>query len=424
MVNYFSPIYNTLWQLAIPLLRRSPRMGQCWNQRTLQQAPQGPFDIWIQAASGGEAALVVMVLNVLDKIIKKDKEGCTLRVLATATTPQGIEILKKNSLKKNNINLSISAFPLDAPSIMEKAFHHFQPDIAILVETELWPAFLVYAKKANIPVMIINGRMSNKSYRAYRKISSFFQRFGPQRVLAMSQEDAKRFGNLVGSQRVAIIPNLKFDAIPRPQEKTGDIQKILPANTPFLVFGSIRKEEEVQIINCIYQLLHKHPALSIALFPKHIERAEKIRQKTARLGIPCLLRSSLYTEPAPAGSVIIWDQFGEQAAAYQYAEAAFVGGSLCPRGGHNLIEPLVAGIRPVTGPCWHDFAWIGRRAQQLGFIEEVNNSKELTAAMLHRIEQKEDKKRNLLAIEKYLATKRGGTSATCKEIIRLLPEKS
>ncbi len=164
--------------------------------------------------------------------------------------------------------------------------------------------------------------------------------------------------------------------------------------------------------------------LSIALFPKHIERAKKIQRKMARLGIPCPLRSLLHTEPASAGSVIIWDQFGEQATAYQYAEAAFVGGSLCPRGGHNLVEPLVAGIRPITGPCWYDFAWIGRRAQQLGFIEEVENSKELTAAMLRRIEQKEDKKKNLLAIEKYLTSKRGGTSATCKEIIQLLSEKS
>ncbi len=419
MFNYFFPVYSALWKLAAPLLRRSPRLGQYWKQRTLQQAPQGPFDIWIQAASGGEAALINMVLDQLSKIEQSGTQHHQhpLRILATATTPQGIEILKRDGYEKKTNNLTISAFPLDEPAIMEKSFQLFSPRLAILVETELWPAFLACAKKRGVPVLVINGRMSPGSYRNYRVIASFFRNFGPQKVLAMSQQDAKRFGNLLGEERVTTIPNLKFDKITTHPKRKATITSVLPDNSLFIIFGSIRKEEETQVINCIYQLLHQHPQLIIGFFPKHIERATKVMQKITALKIPATLRSSLNQKKAPAGTVIVWDCFGELADAYHQAEAAFVGGSLCPRGGHNLIEPLVAGLRPITGPYWQDFAWIGTRARQLGLIEEVQNSRELTEVLLKRIAHREDKKKNLLFTEKYLESKRGGTVATCNEIL-------
>ncbi len=424
--NFFFPVYSALWRLASPLLRHSPRLAEGWRQRTLQAAPQGPFDLWIQSASGGEAIIANMVLGYLAQMRKEGKIARQLRILATATTPQGINILKEGAPQNSaETELVISYFPLDAPALMAKAFRLFSPRLAILVETELWPGFLASARQNGVMVMVINGRMSAKSHSAYRKISSFFRDIGPQKVLAMSVEDGRRFADIVGGEKVTTIPNLKFDTFTQAAVTQESVKNILPGNTPFVVFGSIRKPEETEIINCIHQLHSRHPTLITGLFPKHIERARNMLQRIAMLGIPCTLRSSLATEPAPAGSVIVWDLFGELAAAYQQAEAAFVGGSLYPEGGgHNLIEPLVAGIRPVTGIHWQDFAWLGQEVVELGLVEEVNNGRELTAALLARLEHGENRESNTGKAEQYLAAKRGGTATTCGEIIKLLQENT
>ncbi len=421
MYNFFPPVYNALWRLVSPLLRRSPRLAEGWEQRTLHGAPSGPFDLWIQSASGGEAFITNTVLNCLRQMKREGRIERQLRILATSTTPQGIKILTEGARQKGKeTDLAISYFPLDAPSLMTEAFHRFKPRLAILVETELWPGFLVSARQSGVTVMVINGRMSGKSHAAYRRIALFFHKFGPQKVLAMSREDGQRFADIVGSERVTVIPNLKFDSLNRAVTKQETVKNILPKDATFIIFGSIRKPEETEIINCIHQLHSKYPALITGFFPKHIERAEKIERKIALLGIPCTLRSSLVTETAP-GSVIVWDLFGEQAAAYHQAETAFVGGSLYPKGGgHNLIEPLIAGIRPITGPYWHNFAWLGREVEERELIEEVTNSKELMAALLGRLENRESKEENTIKAEQYLAAKRGGTAATCDEIIKLL----
>ncbi len=363
-----------------------------------------------------------MLLNHLAKIQEDAQTKTPLRILATSTTPQGVKTLKENTKQIKQFSLTINFFPLDAPFVMEKAFHFFQPRLAILVETELWPAFLIYASKKQVPVMVINGRMSQKSYAAYRKIAPFFKHFGPQKVLAMSPQDASRFAQLLGQEKVTALSNLKFDNIASSKHKENILKELLPdKDSPFVVFGSIRKQEEIQIINSIYRLLNSCPNLTIGFFPKRTQRAAAIIKRMAALGIQCTLRSSLNTQPITPGKVIIWDQFGELATAYQYAETAFVGGSLYPQGGgQNLIEPLIAGIRPLTGKFWHDFAWLGKEVIELKLIEEVANDRELATALIKRIEAKENKKENQLRAEKYLAAKRGSTAVTCTEIMKFL----
>ncbi len=423
MSRPFVIIYNALWLLSRPFLRRSPRLAKGWEQRTLHTAPRGPFDLWIQAASGGESQLVNMVL---DKLAEQIPTGQYLRILVTSTTPQGIESLERSCQERSadKIKLAISSFPLDAPSLMDEAFARFLPKLAILTETELWPGFLLCAQKRDIPVMVINGRISSGSYRFYRRFFSFFQGIGPKKILAISDENAKRFASLFGKEQVEIVANIKFDKIPASARNKRTIEKFLPTTSSFVVFGSIRQLEEKQILCCIRQLLGQHPAVVIGVFPKHIERAEKIAQQTAALGICCCLRSKLTDTAALPGTVIIWDIFGELPDAYQQAEAAFVGGSLCNKGGHNLLEPLVTGIRPLTGPDWKDFSWLGREIITTGLTEEIANWQELATALHKRLVDKEDKDEVVRRAQQYLEKRQGGTAVTCSRILNYLDKIS
>lgn len=383
----------------------------------LATAPEGPFDFWIQAASGGES----MLANAIFDALQQEEKGRKLNILASSNTSQGVEILTKTAERATeNLQLSISYFPFDIPPLMDHAFTRFQPRLAVLVETELWPGFLIAAHNAKVPVLLINGRMSAKSHRTYRRFATFFQRFGPEKVLAMSKEDAARFVDLVGPKRVQILPNLKFDKLSTSAAAKNFDRELFAENTPFLVFGSIRKQEEKQIICVIHQLLQQHPKLITGFFPKHVERAEKVIRQLNAIGLPCRLRSTLDTAPATPGTVIVWDRFGELAAAYQLAKAAFVGGSLCGWGGHNFLEPLIAGVRPVTGPNWQNFAWIGREIVECGLVKEVHSSQELVQALHNRLARSEDRTEIMAQVERYLATRRGGTQATCATITQYI----
>lgn len=366
--------------------------------------------------------LANMVLNELKHHLPQDEH---LHILITSTTPQGIEILKKRTTSQTDekLNVSISYFPFDSPVLMNRAFTRFQPRLAVLVETELWPGFLITAKEKNIPVMVINGRLSVKSHRTYRKFSSFFHRFGPDKILAMSREDASRFADIVHSEKIQILPNLKFDKLSVSSENNHFSHTLFAENSPLLIFGSIRRQEEKLIISVLQQLLQSHPDLIIGFFPKHIARADNVMKQLTKIGLVCKLRSTLETEPAPAGAVIVWDKFGELSTAYQIAEAAFVGGSLCNWGGHNFLEPLMTGIRPITGPNWQHFAWIGKEIVETGLVEEVQNEQELVEALLKRLHNKEDKKEILNRTEKHLTKKRGGTADTCAAIMQYLNER-
>ncbi|MCP4342647.1 MAG: 3-deoxy-D-manno-octulosonic acid transferase, partial [Desulfobulbaceae bacterium] len=158
MIKLFLFLYNLAWCLALPFLKRSPRVKLGWQQRTMQEIAEGSFDLWIQAASGGESMLSNMVL---DELVNVLPTGRKLRVLVTSGTKQGVDSLlkgRKNHPSDSTLDIIVAYFPFDAPWLMEKAFNRFAPKLAVIVETELWPGFLISAKRTHVPVLLINGR--------------------------------------------------------------------------------------------------------------------------------------------------------------------------------------------------------------------------------------------------------------------------
>lgn len=344
-----------------------------------------------------------------------------LRVLATSGTKQGIDSLTKGAESCEgvpNIDITVSYFPLDPPHLMKKAFSLFRPKLAVLVETELWPGFLVTARRHKVPVLLINGRMSEKSFRSYKYFRQFFSTYGPKRIYAISALDSERFAAVFGDEKVTQINNIKFDRITpaRKVKEENPINDILPQNNPFILLGSIRREEDDKILYTIKELASTRPDCLIGLFPKHIERADQWIDRLKSGGIRAIKRSNARTVQA-AGTVIVWDVFGELAGAYALASTTFVGGSLINLGGQNFLEPLVFGLKPIIGAYWKNFAWVGREIIDAGLVFEVDDERQLVKVLLQRLESAENRDEVIAEVQDFFGPRKGGTRQVCQAII-------
>jgi 3-deoxy-D-manno-octulosonic-acid transferase len=186
-----------------------------------------------------------------------------------------------------------------------------------------------------------------------------------------------------------------------------------------IVLGSVREEEEADLIKLISFLRGKNEQTVIAIFPRHMHRLKKWEKMLAGLGWTWQLRSRT-TEPVRPGSIILWDTMGEMLFAYQLARAAFVGGSLAPLGGQNFLEPLQCGLKPVIGPHWSNFSWIGREIidQQLVFqAKDWQEAAKLLVQMGSVSPPREQTHQEILA---YVSSRCGGTEKTCTTITDLL----
>lgn len=347
-------MYEGAWRIAEPLLKCAPRLSKGFRQRLLDPPPP-PADLWIQAASVGEAYLAIRLIEAL-----KPKKHT--RVLITTGTDQGLAVLSSaiGSLSgaSDRISVSCGYFPLDRPVIMEKAVACIRPKLVALMETEIWPGLLHALKKKGVPSLILNGRISPESVMGYRWLKSLWPELAVDRILAMSKDDALRFSMIFGKDRVGRMHNMKFDEMKPIDSDRWDTAFFSTLPAPFIVLGSIRKAEETAVARLLARLHERLPHAVIGLFPRHADRRIPWAGTLSRMKVHWHYRSALTAAPAP-GTVLLWDTFGELRHAYAHADAVFVGGTLAPLGGQNFLEPLMAGVRPVIGPHWGHFKWVG-----------------------------------------------------------------
>jgi 3-deoxy-D-manno-octulosonic-acid transferase len=418
-------VYDRLWRIAIPFFRRRGRLASGYDQRCLSKAatPLPKVDLWWQAASAGEAYLAVTLSEALGL-------ARPTRLLVTTQTRQGYDILRKQaeSLRRTRAPLSMHVryLPFDRPALMRRAVAQARPRVAVLLETELWPGFMLALKAAQIPLLVVNARMRDSSLHRYRLLASLWRTLSPQAVLALSTEDARRFGRLFGRRGVTTMANIKFDrvnaatATPPPA-----LQALFVKGRPLVVLGSVRRAEEDLIGPLLGRLHRRQPHACIALFPRHMERLDHWRGTLARRGLPWVLRSraSAGHPVLTQGGVLLWDTFGELTAAYALAGGAYVGGSLVPLGGQNFLEPLAQGIRPVIGPHWDNFAWVGREvldSQLVHEVADVDGVFRWLAAAIEAPPDDRDKAAVRAALDAYLAPRRGGSAQAAGQIRRYL----
>ncbi|MDD4952477.1 MAG: glycosyltransferase N-terminal domain-containing protein [Desulfovibrionaceae bacterium] len=412
----FFGLYGLAWRAALPLLRRNQGLREGWAQRVVSQSPRRA-EVWIQAASAGEALLAG---EILDRLARDPDKA--LSVLMTSNTKQGLDILEDAAKRNPGLSAQAAYFPFDAPRLMDRALDRVRPRAAVLLEGELWPAFIRACRRAGTRVLVANARMTSKSLARYLAWPGLTRRLAPDEVLAVSEQDARRYAALFGRDRVEVMPNIKFDRVaakgPGPG-KDNPLAGLVGPKARFVVLGSVREEEEPEAALVVKGLMQRMPEALIGLFPRHMRRVEAWASRLKALGLAWTLRSALDGRAGP-GQVILWDRFGELAPAYGLARAAFVGGSLAPLGGQNFLEPLACGVVPVIGPHWSNFAWVGREIFEQGLAREARDWTGVLDELAGLALKPPSRTDTAKAAARYVDARRGGADMVCGRIALLL----
>lgn len=414
--------YETLWYAATPFLYLSPRLREGFRQRLFLDAPEGFHDVWLQAASAGEASLAVALLPALAR--RGRERGKPLTAFVTTCTRQGMETLEKARsaalAEDPEAALTLAYLPFDMPSLIRRVLDTVSPKVLALLETELWPGLLSACREFGVPAVVVNGRMTTRSLAGYMLARGTLGRIGPERILAISEDAARRYALLFGRKRVGRMQNIKFDRIALPDEDHAlPLADLLGDRPSLALFGSVRREEEELALAALREVRFARPRTPLAVVPRHMERLDFWRKALYAAGLAPVLRSELAGPPAP-DAVILWDTFGELAAAYAHARAAFVGGSLRPLGGQNFLEALACGLTPVIGPHWDNFSWVGREIVDEGLVVEVADAAGLAQAMLRLLARPRPREAVRKRFAAYLAPRRGGTAQAVELVGRYL----
>lgn len=400
--------YRLLWFLATPLLLRSPRLKEGAAERLLQDIRFSKVDLWIHAASVGEAYIAGQILRSFDKDLR-------FKILVTTNTAQGREILKKE-LHNLNHDISITYMVFDNPSLVKKAVEIADPEILVLIELEIWPALMAEIKRKGKKIIIVNGRMTEKSFNGYKKAAFLWRLLKPNVILANSEENKTRLQALFQQPATYYVPNIKFDRMEKCQigERTQKTKKNL-------VLASIRKEEEEAVFYVIKKILKMFPNIRIDIFPRHLHRVKNWEKRLSYANISCSLKTA--SPENNSFQVMIWDVFGELINAYQRADAVFVGGSLAPLGGQNFIEAFMNGVIPVTGPSVSNFLWAGKEVFEEGLVLKGNTREEVLELLTNVLQNPIDKILTQQKADNYIKGKQGGSRKTCQHIVDLLPNR-
>lgn len=307
--------------------------------------PEGlrPGSIWVHAVSFGEVRLAHLVIAGL----RARLPGASFHL--TSSTATGLALARKGAAD------SVSAPPLDLPGPLGRFEARLRPSALVLIETELWPNLLRRFGRSGRPVLILNARLSERSWPRTRRFRSLFAP-GLEKVAlvaAQSDADAERYRALgAPADRVVITGNLKFD-LPLPQ---GDVDAArrrlaLPADATVLVAGSTARGEEEAVARAFLALRASVAGARLIVAPRHPEDNERTRRHLEEAG----LAVARYSSPDPVTDAVLVDVMGVLPALYPLATVAFVGGSLVPRGGQNLLEPAAAGVPVLFGPRVENF---------------------------------------------------------------------
>ncbi|GAM07933.1 3-deoxy-D-manno-octulosonic acid transferase [Geobacter sp. OR-1] len=278
-------------------------------------------------------------------------------------------------------------FPFDYPFSVRRLLRTVNPSVIVVVETELWPNFLREAATAGVPVVIANGRISDRSLRGYLRVKAFFRPVlaNVSRFCMQGEEDARRIVAIgAPADRVSVARNLKFDipVAPAAAERKTELREryAIPAAATVITAGSTHQGEEEAVIASYLELLAGTPGLFMVLAPRHPERAAAVAELLKHNGIIFRRRSELNPGDPPllAGQLLLVDTVGELMQFYTLSDIVFVGGSLVPKGGHNLLEPASLGVPVLFGPQMNNFREIAALVKEYGAGCEVADGARLT----------------------------------------------
>ena len=374
-----------------------------------------PNTIWVHAVSVGE------VLAVSQLITDLQKKYPDRQVFISTTTVTGQNLARQRFGAER-----VFFMPLDFSFAVRPYLRALRPQLIILAETEFWPNLLRLAGKQSVTIATVNARISDRSFPRYQRFKWFFRRVLSEidLFLAQTEEDASRLRAIgAATERVAVSGNLKFDI--RPSAQSGlvnDLRVAIGKNGPVLVCGSTAEGEEEPLLQAFKAVQQKFPSAVMILAPRHPERFEKVAALVSSARI-ALQRRSMWPSPQPVQpGVFLLDSVGELAAIYALADIAFVGGSLVPTGGHNILEPAQYGAAIVVGPHTFNFREIVSIFEQ-GDAVSVVTAETLTPHLLELLNNPAQRKLLGLRAKALFARHAGATQRTMEALRPLLAEK-
>jgi 3-deoxy-D-manno-octulosonic-acid transferase len=344
--------------------RISERRGEPGLER-----PGGAL-VWLHGASVGEA---ISLLPLVERLAQNGRH-----VLITTGTVTSAAILAER--------LPAGAFhqfvPLDAPQFMRRFLAHWRPDVALIAESELWPNFIVEAAKAGTPILLVNARLSERSFRRWSRLRGFIGALLARvdLCLAQSEGDGERLAEL-GAPNVRVMGNLKYDALPPPADRQAlaSLSGRLSGRQVWIA-ASTHEGEEILVGEAHRILQRTFPDLLTLIAPRHPRRGPEIAAQLQRLGLHCALRSRGDALGAETG-VYICDTIGELGLFYRLAGVVFVGKSFAPGGGQNPIEPAKLASAILHGPHVANFADVYALLDSAGGAAPVQDAQELAQAL-------------------------------------------
>ena len=368
-----------------------------------QGTPQQPL-IWLHCVSLGETRAAAPLVQALMQ------QHPQHRILLTHATPTGREAGEQ--LFGDQVDRVY--LPYDTPDAVTRFLNHFQPSIGLLMETELWFNLIAGCKARNIPILLVNARLSAKSAKGYAKVANLTREglSNLTAIAAQTEQDAERLMAL-GAREVSVCGNLKFDVKPpeEARERGLYLRNLLGKHRPVFLAASTRDGEEVLILDAVQQL--NIPNFLTVIVPRHPQRFDEVAELLKKRDIAYCRRSELsqgnVAADIPSSSVILGDSMGEMFTYYAACDVAFIGGSLLPLGGQNLIEASAMGKPVLIGPHTFNFEQATEQAVAKCAAWRVQNADELVAALQKLLSDADIQARMAEAAVKFSQSATGAT---------------
>lgn len=374
-----------------------------------------PGSIWVHAVSVGEVLAVSQLISELQRQYP-DKQ-----IFVSTTTATG-QALARQRFGKNRVFF----MPLDFGFAVRRYLNVLRPQLIVIAETEFWPNLLHLARKRQTSVAIVNARISDRSFPRYKRFKWFFGRVLSKGDLFLAQtaEDAQRLRDIgAPTERVRVSGNLKFDVRPNAQPAlVNGLRTAIGEDSPIIVCGSTAESEEEPLLAAFKTVQQQFPETVMVLAPRHPERFEKVAELLSSEGFSLQRRTQWQPAQPIRGGIFLLDSVGELAAVYELADIAFVGGSLVPTGGHNILEPAQYGAAVLVGPHTFNFREIVSIFELGGAVKTVT-AEALPAQFISLLEHPEERQRMGHLAKDLFAKHAGATRRTLDALAPLLRQE-
>jgi len=380
--------------------------------------PDGRATIWVHGVSVGEVLAARALLPGLRAAYPD------LRLVLSVTTLAGRQVAAQQSQLVD----ACFFFPFDLPGAVSAVLERLRPRLFVTIDTEIWPNLLRACRQRGVPAVVVNGRISDRSYRRYRLVRPLFARVlaDVDRFCMQSEAWAARVAALgAPPERVTVTGSLKFDAASAAAVSGRAAESPLrhvrvPEGRPVLIAASTLRGEEAAVLRAYRGVRAGAPGTLLVLAPRHPERFAEAEQLASREGHRVVRRTALRPEAGLDADVLILDTIGELARLYELATVVFVGGSLVEAGGHNILEPAAFSKPIVFGPSMHNFADIADAFLRQGAAWQVQSESDLERALVTLMADAARRDRMGAAARAVLGANRGATERTLAVIADVL----